>query len=374
MRILKILSGNDGGGVYQCEQQFIKYWIQKGVEVDAIIIGEGGSSETYKRIVNSYFTLPRLNLSNRGITPFNELNNIRKVHDYNRKAFHLIDKMGLTRYDAVIFRRHFFTKIASRVSKLLKVELYWHMPISVNGVFEKFYFSRLAKKYDIKVIGNSEYSMNSIGSVSNDFVYPGFNNDRIARYETKPSYRDNLSIPKDSAVFGVAARITKRKAQHLLIEAFTKLLRKYKNVHLLVAGGPLDTHYAKHCIKLAQEFKSNIHFIGQVEIMAEFYASIDVYVNSRIDAEPFGISIAESLGSGLPVIAFKKGGPSEMIIPGKNGWLIDTPKTYSYYMVLQNAIENKQKWKKMGEFSRNYSDKFSSVYNANKFFQILKNN
>lgn len=372
MRILKILSGNDGGGIYQCEQQFISYWIDKGVKVDAIIIGEGGSSETYKKIVNSYYTLPNLKLTNQGITPFKELINIIKVQKYNKKAFQLIDQFGLNSYDAVIFRRHFFTRIASRVSELLKVDLYWHMPLSVNNILEKYYFRRLAKMYDIIVIGNSKFSMKSVGSVSSHFVYPGFNNERVSTIDTNPLFRAKLCLPEDSVIFGVAARITKRKAQHLLIEGFIQLLKKNKNAHLLVAGGPLDTGYAKYCINLGKEFNKNIHFIGQVENIAHFYASIDIYVNSRIDAEPFGISVAESLGSGLPVIAYKLGGPSEMVIPKKNGWLIDAPKSQAYYLALKNAIDNKEKWKKMGDNSKKYSEKFSSVYNANKFLEIIK--
>ena len=40
--------------------------------------------------------------------------------------------------------------------------------------------------------------------------------------------------------------------------------------------------------------------------------------------EPFGLSVAEAMLCGTPVIAFKRGSMSELIIPGKTGFLVDT--------------------------------------------------
>ena len=40
--------------------------------------------------------------------------------------------------------------------------------------------------------------------------------------------------------------------------------------------------------------------------------------------EPFGMSVAEAMLCGTPVIAFNRGSMSELIIHGKTGFLVDT--------------------------------------------------
>ncbi|MDO9529807.1 MAG: glycosyltransferase, partial [Syntrophales bacterium] len=41
-------------------------------------------------------------------------------------------------------------------------------------------------------------------------------------------------------------------------------------------------------------------------------------------AEPFGLSVAESMLCGTPVVAFNKGSMPELIVQGKTGFLVDT--------------------------------------------------
>jgi glycosyltransferase involved in cell wall biosynthesis len=41
-------------------------------------------------------------------------------------------------------------------------------------------------------------------------------------------------------------------------------------------------------------------------------------------AEPFGLSVVEALACGTPVVAFNKGSMSEIIVDGKNGFLVST--------------------------------------------------
>src|SRR5207249_2122789 len=40
--------------------------------------------------------------------------------------------------------------------------------------------------------------------------------------------------------------------------------------------------------------------------------------------EPFGLSVVEAMCCGTPVIAFNRGAMSELILPGKTGFLVNT--------------------------------------------------
>jgi len=371
MKLLKILNGNDGGGVFQCEKQFIQYWSQKNIEVDAVIVGQGKSFNTYKSIVCRHFVLPEMPLSRNLITPLKEIKNTLIKRRYRSQTSSMIDSLVFDQYDAVIYRRHYFTETAYQISRRLDVATYWHMPLSVSNIFEKMYFRNIVRRHRINVIGNSEYSIRSLFDDSNVYVYPGFDKSRIANKDTDAFFRKKLSIGDSQVVFGIAARIKKRKAQHLVIKSFIKLLSDFNNIHLIIAGDPIDSPYSKYCIELASDYKENIHFVGHIDNISEFYASIDVYINSRLDAEPFGISIAESLGSGVPVIAYKLGGPSEMIVSGHNGWLIRNATVASYYTTLKKALRNKNKWKEMGFNAMESSKRFDAEVNAEKLLGII---
>ena len=39
--------------------------------------------------------------------------------------------------------------------------------------------------------------------------------------------------------------------------------------------------------------------------------------------EAFGLVAIEALACGVPVIAYARGGPTEIVQPGKTGWLVD---------------------------------------------------
>jgi len=65
--------------------------------------------------------------------------------------------------------------------------------------------------------------------------------------------------------------------------------------------------------------KSNIEFLGQVsdKKKAELYSRALGFIHPH--EEDFGITAVESMAAGRPVIALKKGGALETVVPGKTG-------------------------------------------------------
>lgn len=374
MKLLKIVGGNDGGGIFECEKQFIEYWKKSNIEVHAIIIGEGKASKSYKKLVHKYIVLPSMHLVTNGFSPIKAIINIIIVKYYMMKYSSLIDQLIFEHYSAIIYQRHLYISIASHMAKKKKSDIYWHMPLAIRGYIESIYFKYMIKKHNINVIGNSKYTMVSIGDASNQYIYPGYNNNRVSSINTKPYFRKKLLISEKDLVFGMAARITNRKAIHIIIESFSKLCNKYEGVQLMIAGEPLNSEYGIKCIDLAKKVHTNVHFLGNVENMPEFYASIDVYVHSILDVEAFGISVAESLGSGLPIIAHSSGGPKEMVVHNYNGWLVDKTNTTQYYLAMQKAVLSKDELKIMGDRSKKLSINYRAENSAIKFINIINSN
>lgn len=367
MRILKILGGNDYGGQYTCECQFIEYWVAQGVEVDAYILGDGVAVEKYKSIVSNFKVLPELNAKFGGSlkTVVSGIFQSIRYANANRNEYSFSGN-----YDAIIYRSQTYMHLAALLSKELGTQAYWHLPNSVNKIFSKLYFNVFLRLLNIEPVANSNFTKQSLGRICRSIIYPGYKQSRVV--STSPVFRKRFRIENDDIVFGIAARIHPTKAQDVIIDAFISANLHKKNAYLLIAGYPADEEYFERCKNLAKNYTSNILFLGNVEEMADFYSSIDIYINSRRDAEPFGISIAEAMGAGKPVIAYYKGGPSEMIEPNKSGWLVYESTKKEYKEALLTAVMHLKQIQEMGRYAKDNSVKFSSSLNAENFLKLVK--
>ncbi len=128
-----------------------------------------------------------------------------------------------------------------------------------------------------------------------------------------PVETNNFYISKDLGnYFLIGCRLAPYKRVDLVIESFKKLGSDYK---LKVFGSGIDEKRLKKIAKGCD----NIEFLGRVneKRKAELYSKALAFINPQ--EEDFGITPVESMASGRPVIAYKKGGATETVIAGKTG-------------------------------------------------------
>lgn len=371
MRILKILNGNDDGGVFTCETEYITYFKQQGVSVDAIIVGKGKSFEKYKNIVDSVFELPEQNV--RFIGSISKIfKSISKARKYAKKHSPEIFKVYKGSYDAIIYRRVTYLYIAGILGKHYKTTAFWFMPNAVNNGFSRIFYNIELRRLKIQPIANSLFTKNTLGTHCKYVTYPGYKKERVLGGES--IYRNKLNIESDVPVFGMAARLHYDKAQDIVIQAFMESKAIERGAHLLIAGSADDENYEKSLKDLCGDLLNvKVHFLGKINDLNNLYASIDIFINGRRNAEPFGISIAESLGAGKPVIAYYLGGPSEMVTENVTGWLVEYPKKENYKAAINQSLDAKERWNEMSKSCCDESLRFGTEDNAKKQLDILKN-
>ena len=108
-------------------------------------------------------------------------------------------------------------------------------------------------------------------------------------------------------------RITFQKGPEYFIEAAQKVLKRYPNVHFVMAGsGDLlnKSIMRKAQLKLGTRF----HFTGFLKgnEVKKMFAQSDVYVMPSV-SEPFGISPLEAMRTGVPTIISKQSGVAEVL-------------------------------------------------------------
>lgn len=120
------------------------------------------------------------------------------------------------------------------------------------------------------------------------------------------------------------SRFTSYKRIDLAVKAATKLAAS------LVVVGSGNSAYLK---KIAGP---TVQFTGKIsdQLLASYYANAQALIFPGF--EDFGLSMAESLSFGTPVIAFKKGGALEIVKKGKTGTFFDRQTVPSLVKTLKN--------------------------------------
>ncbi len=130
--------------------------------------------------------------------------------------------------------------------------------------------------------------------------------------------------PNNEVILLCVARLSLEKGFDFLAQAARQLAEEggvpFK---LVIVGGNLNPAIEKTIQGLFGEMVGRqVIFTGVkhgIEL-ASLYASADVFVYSSL-TETFGQVIQEAMASGLPVVARRKGGPADIVQPGKTGYL-----------------------------------------------------
>jgi len=93
---------------------------------------------------------------------------------------------------------------------------------------------------------------------------------------------------------------------------------------LLIAGIIQDQQYFNE--KVLPFLDEDIRFLGHVgpEKRNELLKNASAMLHPISFEEPFGLSVAEAMMCGTPVIAFNKGSMPELVVSGKTGYLVNT--------------------------------------------------
>ena len=311
----------------------------------------------------------------RKITPIKDLKSLIKIYLYFLKTqpdivYSFTPKAGLLGMVA-----SFFARVPKRVHNIVgmplmeasgkkrillefieRVTYYFATNLFCNSYGLREFIHNNITKREIRVIGYG-----SINGVDTEFFRD------IYTKEEKDRLRKELNIKEKDFVLLFIGRVVKDKGVDELIEAFTILNRKYRDIKLLIVG---DFEADLNPIDNIEMLNSNQNII-RVDFQKDIrpYLSISSLFVLPSYREGLPNSLLEAGSFGVPLLATDINGCNEIIIDRENGILVEKKSIDSLANGIESLIKDKKLYLKLKSNVRNSIIK---RYNQELFLSKLK--
>lgn len=187
---------------------------------------------------------------------------------------------------------------------------------------------------------------------------------------------DKSKIKKDMNiegrfVIGIVGRLAMPKGHAILMDAMTQVVNKFPDVILLVIGeGPEKQKLIEKAANL--NLNNNILWPGaqpQNKVF-EFYSIMDVFVMPSF-YEGFGLTAAEAMAAGLPVVGTNIEGLSEVVEDGVTGILVPPGDSVALSNAVLQLLQNPGKAETYGNNGSIRAKRLFSLENFSHLMQSI---
>jgi len=173
------------------------------------------------------------------------------------------------------------------------------------------------------------------------------------------------TIVADHIVFGFIGRLADNKGIEELLNIFKT---NFSDEKIYIAG----TGDEKYVNDLKDKYASeNIIFLGFTN-PSDYYNMINVNIVPSQWNEPFGMVVIESFYTATPVIGAKRGGITEMISDGFNGFLYEPNYSSELIDILKNLISGLYDINQLSVNALETSKKYTTEILKKEYLSLLK--
>lgn len=194
--------------------------------------------------------------------------------------------------------------------------------------------------------------------------------------QSRNYFRNNLNLPANVTLLGMAGKITPGKGHLSLIEVFDQLTKSLPNIYLILAGGfAEDSPEYNDKVKKAITANTHIVYIGFLHNIIPFYNGCDIIISNSDNkmSESLGTTIYEAMAFEKIVVASGTGGTPEIISDNCDGFLFEAEDKQGLLDKLTLAIKDCSKASIIGIAAREkVKRKFSIDIMAEQYNSILR--
>jgi len=266
---------------------------------------------------------------------------------------------------------HFFRSQDVIFGTLLKAEKKFFtnmmgLSIPKKDRYHKFIYKKIDKIFAISKAVKKELEENlPCKKEKIKLLYPGIDTNYFKKNENlRKKFREGLGIKENEIIISNTSRFDIKKGQREAIIVFNELLRKHKNIKLILQGAIEEKKYFEELKKIGN---NNVIFLDFSKDIKPLLSASDIYIFPSY-GEALGFSLLEAMSMELPCIAFDKRAVPEIIEDGINGFLVGEKNLREMQEKIEILIKNPHLRKELGEKAR---CKIIKKFNFEKYVENL---
>lgn len=176
---------------------------------------------------------------------------------------------------------------------------------------------------------------------------------------SREGFLQEMGLPADARVAGMAAQLIQRKGHHVLLEAVPAILRAVPTARFLLFGrGPLEEELRSAIA--GRNLGDAVRLVGFREDLPRILPCLDLLVHPAFK-EGLGVALLEAGAAGVPVVAARAGGIPEVVVDGRTGLLVPPGDAPALARAVSGLLGDPARCRAMGHEARRFVQEERSV-------------
>ena len=185
--------------------------------------------------------------------------------------------------------------------------------------------------------------------------------------DVRALYREKIAIKDHEVLLLNVAELTKRKNQHVILEAIYRL--RNTHIKLIICGVGKEEKRLKRQVKRFG-LQQQVLFLGYRNDIPELCCAADIFVLTSLQ-EGLPRAIMEAMASGLPVVCSSIRGNKDLIENGKSGYTVKNDAK-SVAKAINRLVKNTSLRKKMGWYNTVVVKRYSEERAKEDILKIMQ--
>ena len=341
VRVGLLIDGSEAYGLLTFLRDLLEALDHRRVQVVGIFLGSGAAREVLGPLCDEVGELGTgcfLPFSRPDRGRYDLANAWTKVGVFGRALFRIAAAIRRHRLDVVhanFYPMHLLAGLACRLTGTPCL-WHWHGPFvrgGLGGRLGRVGFAGLAD-HVVCISRFVQQTLPAAVQVKSTVVYNGVQVERIASGQRPGVLRNRAGVRDGQPLVGLFGALAHRKGHEYFIRAAAQVLAVLPEARFGIVGGESEICRRRYGLErqlrgLAAELgvSDKLHFLGPVEDAPLHMGDCEVICMPTVpigddSGEGFGLTMAEAMAAGVPVIATSCGAPPEVIKEGVSGLLV----------------------------------------------------
>ena len=303
------------------------------------------------------YIAPVIKLHRKMFTPKNMVSLLKQI----KQAFRIVNKINENYNFEIVYSNTLAVLLGYLFAKKNRIKHVWHVHEIIESpkIVAKIFRFLLHTKSNFFTIYNSNatadfWKSSSQKNIDFEVVTNGLEVPSSPLLVNEiVSIRKEIFDVNNEIVIGLVGRINKWKGQFILLEAFSKLIKKYPDLRLIFVGS--TTENQSYILKELTAKIDAFQIVNQVKIVPfqpdinKIWSAIDIAIVPSVEPEPFGLVAVEAMLAKKPVIASNHGGLTEIVIHEHTGFLVQPNNVTDLVNAIETLVNDEAKRLEMGE-------------------------